>query len=78
VTNFNRFLRKLPPVGLTAGVWLSFSGTAWAAEGGSAANYVFPYFFVIFFIILGSAIAFFPSRRRDKAKPDEYVQKKII
>ncbi len=76
--NLTRFLRTLSLAGLAVGTWLNLSGTAWAAEEASVGNYVFPYFFVAFLIALGTAIACFPSRRRDKAKPDEYVQKKII
>lgn len=81
------FLRKLPQAILLSGTWLATSGPAWgyfqppppgAQESGSGGNaYVFPYFLVIVGIGLGLAVTCMPSRRRDKAKPDDYQEKKL-
>lgn len=57
-------------------LWLTLANQAWAEDGGG--DYVFPYFLVAVAIGSGVAVVCSPSRRRDKAKPDEYAQKKLV
>jgi hypothetical protein len=80
VTYLECCVRRLSQAGLAVGSWLSVSGTAWAADGDgpSAGTYVFPYFVIILLVGIGLTVACLPSKRRDKAKADDYVEKKLM
>ncbi len=73
-------VRRLSVLGCSLGTWLAASDTAWAAGGGSsdAGSWVLPYFIVVVSIGLGLAVACNPSRRRERAKPEEYKEKKYV
>lgn len=71
---------RLTLLALTAAIWLASFGMAWAQEeaenkasGGAA--YVAPYALAILCVGIGIAIVCNPSRRRDRAKPEDYQKK---
>lgn len=80
-------MRKLVQASWVGGLSLALSATAWAAPSDAGASaggdvsfgseYVLSYFMVILCIAAGVAVACSPARRRDKAKPDDYAQKKL-
>jgi len=77
------FWRNLRFLAATAGSWAILYGTAWAqgssdtktAEGVPAQPFVGPYALAIFAIALGLLIVCNSSRRRDRAKPEQYEDK---
>ncbi len=81
--------RRLRTVAVAVGLWAACCGVAWAqatssgsgdksstdASGGGASPWVGPYFIVILGVALGLFILCNPSRRRDRAKPEQYQDK---
>ena len=75
--------RNLCLLATTAGSWAILYGTAWAqgssdtktADSVPAQPFVGPYALVIFAVALGLLIVCNSSRRRDRAKPEQYEDK---
>jgi hypothetical protein len=90
VSYLKNLVRKLSFWALTSGVWLSLATMTLAkgkpvptapstgSSGGGNGAYVFPYFLVVVLVAVGMAIVCNPSRRREKAKPDDYSEKKLV
>lgn len=68
--------RKASSTLLTAACWGVLTGAAWAQEeetkGGGANSYVLSYMVVILCIALGLLVVCRSSRRRERAKPEQF------
>jgi hypothetical protein len=67
--------------GFASACWLTVCGVAVAEEQkkeeGSGGDYVLMYFLVILGVALGMLLICRPSRRRDRARPEQFAESKV-
>lgn len=71
---FSVIIEKAAIPVMTLMIWLATNGVVMAQEpevSGSA--YTLPYLMVVMGIILGVVCISYPSRRRDRARPKQYI-----
>lgn len=74
----DRCLHLLSTAGASLAFWLANESAAYSQQaggGGGKGAYVLPYFVVILSVFLGMLVVCHGSRRRDRAKPEEYAVK---
>jgi hypothetical protein len=82
MTALRSIWRTLTAALLTAAYWLAVQGTALAAAkkpepeeqstGSGGAGWTISYALLILFVALGVFVVLKPSRRRDRANPEQY------
>lgn len=77
--------RRLKTLALAALCWVALQGTvlAQAAEeengdGGGAASWTLPYMLVVLAVGLGMLPVCYHSRRRERARPESYEERKMV
>jgi hypothetical protein len=81
MTRLNSVLRNVGNACVAVICWVAVHEAAFAApqqqkQAPPEGSYVFPYALAIFAIALGVMLACRPSRRRDRAKPEQYDSSK--
>jgi hypothetical protein len=79
-----RVSRALRFVVLIGGCWATGAAQAWAqlpikpADQGTGSAYTLPYFLVLMGVILGLIFVLRPSNRRERERPAQYQEKKVM